>query len=200
MEVLVFVGPSSFTTRDVLSKVVKENRAIYNCVPVQSNDWEESTKSMLRHWLTSAKDQVWFCRVQNNEGMLFFRDPKQRIINVKTMLADLFLAQKHSFVYQKMEKRQLEKLMSIWEDLHELKINYAEFLDPKTNDPVNGELKAASEMSLEPVAMDLNFDNNSYKYYPGPEPVFVYGKVHPVQIASLDKVPFTHLLKAMTPM
>lgn len=193
VEVLEFVDPSSFVTRDAVSKEVKENRAIYNCLPVQSGNWQDSTKTMLRHWLTLAQDQVWFCQVRNNEGLLFFRDPKQRIINVKTMLVDLFLAQKHSFVYQKMERRQLEELMSVWAELHELKIDYAEFRDPKTTSDV----VPVDDIPKEPESMIMHFDENSYKYYPGPDPVFIYGKVHPAPIQS---IPFAHLLKDMMSM
>lgn len=245
--VLSCVDPQSIILQNVRTKIVNENCGIYNCLPVENKAWSEEVIYLLRHWLTLSQE-VWFSRMDIASGMLFFRDHQERIINAKTMLAEMKLCKNLSFIYVTQEKKRLAKLKEHWVELHDLKIDYAaefkivicatpkrvekpgpldaaEPLAKKAKEHIPEEQPAQGGIAEEPAIEDIPVEphpdlissspspshspamsspnpeqiSNSYKFYPGKDPVYVYGKVHTEPYASLDDVPFPDSLKSSIP-
>lgn len=131
ISVLNFKEPSEFTAKDVQTTLVNVY-GIFNCVPCksESNKWPETTCEILQFWIGKAKE-TWFYPIEGKRGLLFFRDDHGRIINVSALLIGLKLGGPESYMKANKEQQKLKILLSGWEELHELKIDYSEFLNPR---------------------------------------------------------------------
>lgn len=196
---------------------------IFNCDPIENNVWSEKACVLLRHWLMKAVD-VWLVRMDEESGLVFFRDPEDRIVNAKQMLVELKMAKNRSFVFQKKETTMIGKLKTIWTELHDLNIDYSFFTElnvspkrmksvpeslpepvakkPKEFDPFEEEMMAME--ALVPITPESNPEDSkldpiklesSLKYYPGKYPIFVYAKDHPEPFTSMLQVPLLKSIK-----
>lgn len=253
--VLACVNPQDLVLQNCKSKVVYEHQGVYNCIPANEEDsWTAETTAILRHWLTQS-ESVWFVRLDKDSGLVFFKDQQDRIINCREMLVELKMARKFSFSFQAVERMRLKKLMVDWVELHELKIDYAEFKnisakrvdkpEPLPDTPSPKRIKedvpdsvSPERLSKPPVAeeegeqMSVDEDEqispmealmraleqelnsvkeekqkpvialsqqNSYKFYGGKDPVFIYSKEHVEPYQSMDEVPYPVPLKQRIP-
>lgn len=131
--VLECTHPQALTLRNTRTNNVF-NCAIFNCSPIAgTTEWPPEAVKILRFWLSREDSQVWFVRMDQAGGMIFFEDYEDRIINAKKMLCELQLAKNTAFVFKKLEETKLSKLKEVWVDLHDLTIDYNIFrnLSPK---------------------------------------------------------------------
>lgn len=231
---LKFNDPQSFVIQNAESKVITENRGVFNCLPA-GKVWTDDAVKMLRHWLMSSKE-VRFSPMKGVEGLLFFKDNEERIVNVKKLLIELKFGRNFSFLYQSQENKRMTLLKDFWVELHDLNIDYKQFLDipaekaavskkneqhpapeiigpaakrPKTPivassvaEPTTEPMPELSDVCMEDVLMvkdkeasvisppqPLAPSENYYKFYPGKDPVFVYGKDHVPVFKNIEEVP-----------
>lgn len=206
VERVVFLSledPSSMVVQN--AKLVSKKIGVYNCVPNSKTNpqkWADEASLILGHWLSRAKD-VWTVHMSNKDlHMVFFRDNQGRIIYVKEMLIQLKFAQNNGFVLKTAETKKLEELKSDWTELFDLKIDYSQFsIIPKRTDnpePLPDFPQAKRSRLDDPEPADGNTEDH-FKFYAGKDPVFIYGKEHPVPYTSWDTIPYPNNLKQSIP-
>lgn len=152
-------SPCNLTLQNPTTKVKQENCGVFNCVPKSGKDWPAEATELIRFWLTSA-DAVWFLRMDKASGLVFFKDPQLRIVNVRELLVQLQLGKNLSFLFLSLEKKRLTKLKQDWSELHDLTIDYKEFLImPKRESKVLDEIVQAPIISKKPREEPLTVDD-----------------------------------------
>lgn len=127
VKLLSFDNPQKFTIQ-FPNRI--DECAIYNVAPKQGMEWPKEAVEILRHFLCNARE-IWFHQLNTENkppvGLVFFRDPKERIIMAKTILIKLNLGRCVSFVQERIELGKIKEIRNEGLALYDLPIDYLYF-------------------------------------------------------------------------